>query len=179
MPHSADPANATAADQTIAEKYLQDGEIIILAIKPSGWFILISSFPVLVVAGVIAAGAFLAGGIFRILGSSEALLFACSSVASIRLIVGCFQWVGRFYLLTNRRVMQIRSVFRVELYSIYLKEIKEVLLSAGPVERTFGVGSLYFDFLDTGTPQSNWKHISNPAGIQKMIQQAIESCRGH
>ena len=48
---------ATAIDDvTVEEKLLQDGEIVVLSIKPSGWFVLQISSPVWVLAAGVVGG---------------------------------------------------------------------------------------------------------------------------
>lgn len=57
MTPSADSASAPARIKTIAPEalgLLDDGELILLAVKPSGWFLLLSSWPVLVAAAAVA-----------------------------------------------------------------------------------------------------------------------------
>ena len=177
MTPSADPANAVTADGSVVERYLQDGEIVILAIKPSGWFVLITSWPVLVVAALVGAASVMAGDMFNISGSSEALLLGCLACGFIRLLAASLQWGGRLYILTNRRVMQFRGIAKVEMYPVPLKQISEVLLSASTVESFFQLGSIYFNFFDAGTPQSNWTHLNNPGDVRRAILEAISHCR--
>ncbi len=176
MTPSADSANAVTASESIAERYLQDGEIVILAVKPSGWFVLITSGPVLVVAALVGVGAAMAGDMFNITGSSEMLLLGCLGCGFFRILAACLQWTGRLYILTNRRVLQLRGVVKIETYSVSLKQISEVLPSASTFESFFGLGSIYFDFFDADTPQSNWTHLNNPDDVRRAILDAISHC---
>ncbi len=51
----ADSANPPAQmDAAAAEELLDGGEVILLATRPSGWFVLLTSCPVLVVAGLVS-----------------------------------------------------------------------------------------------------------------------------
>ncbi len=176
MTPSADPVNAVTTGESIAERYLQDGEIVILAIKPSAWFVLITSGPVLVVAAMVAGGAVMAGDMFNIAGSSEMLLLGCLGCGFFRILTACLQWSGRLYILTNRRVLQLRGAVKVETYSVPLKQIGEVLPSASAFESFFGLGSLYFDSSDADTPQSSWTHLNNPDDVHRAILDAISHC---
>ena len=61
MMASADPATQAAPGYLVPANLLSDSEIIILALKPSGWFVLASSLPVVATAAAVAATAFAVG----------------------------------------------------------------------------------------------------------------------
>ena len=173
MTPSADPANAATAETFVPDKLLDEGEVVLLAIKPSGWFVLLVSYPVLVAAALVAAGAYLAGGLFDSARSQQVVLMLAVAAGCLRVMFACFQWVGRLYVLTNKRVMRIRGVMRVDVFTCPLKQIGKVLPSATLLERLLRVGTLQFDISDSNRPQARWLHVARPAEVYETLLDAL------
>ncbi len=84
----------------VPAELLDDGEAIILAVKPSGWFVVLTSWPVLVSCAGVAAAAGLWPRLFGgNLGGMAALAGAPAEVLG-----AWFQRAGWPYGLTNRPV---------------------------------------------------------------------------
>ena len=174
MSPTADSASPPAQISTVAaEELLDGGEVILLAIKPSGWFVLLSSWPVVAVAGVVAAGAFLAGSALPAWLPKASLYLLCLALLGLRLLFACAQWVGRLYLLTNRRVMCIQGVIRVHIEDRVLKQIQRTAVAATSAERLVSVGSLLFEDVDGKTLDLAWLCLSRPGEVQEAVEDAI------
>ena len=178
MSPSAESANPPAQMECVAsEKLLDEGELILLAIKPSGWFVLLVSWPVLVVAASLAGGTFLASVAMGVNLPEEMIYFFCMVMVVGRMVFACAQWVGRLYLLTSRRVMTIHGVVAVRIDHYPLKRIGETILSATAGERLFSLGSLMFQAVDTKQPATAWIHIFQPEEIRRKVDIAIRQAR--
>ncbi len=172
--------NATAramAGPVVADGILQDGEIIILTVKPSGAYVLLRSLPVLVAVAVVL-GILLTFEKFNgpVDDSPRAmLLLGCAIAAVLQLLSAGFRWLGQLYILTNRRLLRLRGVFRAETSWAELTSIDEVIVTHSPLERPLGLGSLNFSTTDndnTSAPPS-WENINRPYEIASEVRKAI------
>src|SRR5690242_13114767 len=105
---AAETSVVTSLATLLTRHLLRDGELVILILKPSIWFIPLSSlkFIALVLVGMLALRLFgdhvphpvvyFEAGVFLIAG---------------RLMVAILQWTGRLYVLTDLRIARISGVF--------------------------------------------------------------------
>src|SRR5262245_46491126 len=105
-PQAPAPTMTLAADGLVPAQLLDGGEIIILALKPSLWFVPIVSLRWLALAVLLFACAQWSG----LAGYSWTLIQVALIIAFGRLGYAMLQWASRSYYLTNRRVMRIRGV---------------------------------------------------------------------
>lgn len=157
----------------VPAELLDDGEAIILAVKPSGWFVVLTSWPVLVSCAGVAAAA----GLWPRLFGGNLVGMAALAVALAKVLVACFQWAGRLYVLTNRRVIRIRGVLKADVVSCLLKNIRQTTLSATLPERMAAVGSLYFDMLDTDGTEMIWINLAKPYQVRDLMEQTIHQAK--
>jgi len=173
MSPSAEPAASVGAEALVPQRVLQDGEVVILAIKPSPWFVLEVSWPVVVIAALAAAAVLLGLEIFGPFVGTQTALGICVTVACVRFFVGCFQWTARLYVLTNRRVIRIRGVVRESIFSCPLKRLRKAQPSAVLFERMVGVGSLLLMTVESEYPAAEWSCIARPAEVERIVNEAI------
>jgi hypothetical protein len=175
-----DAAPAAAPPAAIVpDKLLDAGEVVILAIKPSFWFVLLNSFPALAAtAGV----ALLARYVFAKLGvewmTPKVVLTICAVIALAKVLASCIQWAGRLYILTNVRIMRVRGVLRADVFQCPLKQIAATHLAASLPEKVFAVGSLWFEVKDSTTQETAWLHIAQPNEIREIVREAIRRAGG-
>jgi len=167
------PATAVPAD------LLGDGEIVILAVKPSPWFVVLASWQVLAVAIVVPLLVYLAVVTFGISSAypAPAVFWVCGVAALARLLAGCFQWAGRLYVLTNLRVMRILGTTRPEVAQCLLKEIRAVNATATTAERMLSLGSLSFETTQGDSSELSWLNIVFAEEARQMINDAIGRAR--
>ena len=168
------PPAATAADA-----YLQGGEEIILVLRPSGWFVVLASWPVLVAAALIAAGAVVADPLVPAHVPKRLITLGCSLVVVVRLMAACFQWGVRLYVLTNRRALRIQGFFRRQAQEFLLHRVSATRLTAMRVERVLGVASLVFDLSPgpQGASEAHWDHLAGAAAVQEVVDQAVRRAK--
>jgi hypothetical protein len=178
MTPSADPATVAAPGLTVVPARLLDGgEVVILAVKPSGWFCLLTSLPVLTVAGIFVVAVGLAGPALPGPLSAGAVMLFWVSVSALRLAVAWVQWMGRLYILTNRRILCVSGTFRREICQCPLKLLAGAVVSASVPERLLGVGNLSFESSDPSAQLAPWACINNPPEVQQIVREAISRAR--
>jgi hypothetical protein len=169
---SAEDAGAVRPAAISAET-IGGGDEVILAIKPSGWFVLLASWPVIAVALAVGAGTRL----FGITGPHQAVPLACTAVACIRIMAACAQWMGMLYVLTNRRAITVRGSTRADVRSCLLTEIAEVQLAVGVFEGLLGAGTILFALRNGAHAEFCWVHISSPKQVQAAVADAIRRAK--
>ncbi len=174
MSPSVEPTSEQAemSMQLVPAGLLEGGEIVILALKPSSWFVLVSSLPVLLSAAAVAAVAYLMS-FSDYFGDPEVVWYFCAGAALLRLMIASWQWLGRTYVLTNRRIVCIRGLVRVELAAAGLAQVREALLAASLGERIVGAGSIYCLIESDSPPAVAWQTVARPAEVHEIILETI------
>ena len=178
MTPAADSANPPAQiDVVAAEELLDGGEVVLLATRPSGWFVLLTSWPVLVVAAAVSGATAVANEALGMSLPWRSVYSVCGAVASIRLAFACAEWVGRLYILTTRRVLRVRGVVRAAIDGCPLQTIAETALAASVGEKPLGVASLIFRD-DQGRPlEPAWTCLARPEEVRDAVDSAIRRAR--
>jgi hypothetical protein len=169
----ASPVTAAAEPLPIAQNLLDGGELVLLAIKPSLWFVLFDA------ARWVAVGALLV--LMSLSPSLEVAGMPRMAVAQIGLVliaarlgVASLRWVSRFYILTNRRIMRLRGVFRPDILSCPLLAIQSTSVSVGPHEKVTKLGTLRFEARDFSGADLDWYNIPKHDEVHSRVRRAIE-----
>ena len=175
----ADPGSLSlAATSAVARERLEDGEIIILAVRPSGWFVVLMSWPLLAGMAAVAAISLVARTWPGYDVNGRMITLVCVAVGALRIAVACLQWQGRLYVLTDRRAMRIKGVFREDCYQCPLRDIREVHLSATLPDRLVAVASLIFHRADDKpVPDADWLCLANPHEVCQAVQEAMRRAK--
>jgi uncharacterized membrane protein YdbT with pleckstrin-like domain len=165
-------SKSVGAVELLPAHLLDGGEIVILAIKPSLWFIIFSSARWLITMGVVAA---LAGFIGRHIPqlNSPTIIQGASVLAAARLGLAVLQWVSRLYVLTNRRIMRLTGILNVDLFECPLTKIQNTYLSLAWYERVTGLGTISFATAGTGGVEASWANVNNPLELHERVRSAI------
>ncbi len=165
-----------AGGEVVPAHLLDGGEIVHFAIKPSAWFIPLDSARWL---GAAVAIALLAGTDVISSGYRLLVLQAAVLLAALGLGWATLEWVSRLYVLTNRRVMSIRGVVKVEMFECFLRRIQDARLAVSPLERMFRVGSVLLQVGSEsgGAPSASWRHVARPAEVHQKLCDAISRAR--
>ena len=165
----------TVTEVVLSERILRDGEEVILTVKPSGWFVLLYSLPVLAPLAVAAAGAFFIQISLGYFSGTVGLmvLLGCLVAAGGQLLLASFRWLGRLYVLTNQRVLRLRGVVRVDVYDCPLSRISEVDVQCASFERIFALGSMGFAIDGKVTTGPGWINIAHPHEVAEEVRRAI------
>ncbi len=165
------------ATAIIPQELISDGEVVILALKPSRWFILLVSLRWLAVAAFAVVAAQLLAD--RFIGDAIAARAQQVAVlaAAVRLLIGALQWLGRVYVLTDRRVMRLRGVLRIDLFQCELSRIQQTELTLPLAERVLFCGTVMFYTAGTDLPDAMWLTVARPAQVYETIIDTLERYR--
>ncbi|HZZ43731.1 MAG TPA: PH domain-containing protein [Tepidisphaeraceae bacterium] len=154
---------------------LRDGEVVILMLRPSLWFIpfVCLRFAAVVLILMINAQIFNEqlhwhARLYNELGVF--LLFA-------RLMVAILQWLGRLYILTDMRVVQMVGVFAVEICECPLRKIGRVRVVYTLKERLLRLGSVEIIPFDDAFGVGLWQTVAKPKEVHLAIMQAIRRAK--
>jgi hypothetical protein len=164
------PANASLA-RVLASHILRDGEIVLLVLRPSLWFILLSSLR------------FVSAAVVLILlvhwrsvaehGMVRSLIELGVSAISARLMWATLQWMSRLYVLTDMRILAVAGVFRAEIFDCPLRKVARTRLTRTLPEKITGVGSIEIIPQDDSLPFGQWQTIAQPVMIHEQIMATI------
>jgi hypothetical protein len=93
-------------------------------------------------------------------------------------VVACFQWLGRVYVLTDKRVLRIRGVLRADVFQCPLRRITRTAVTATFGERMLALGSLFFEAGEVDAAQAGWICIARPQEVRRTVEEAIHRARG-
>jgi hypothetical protein len=152
---------------------LDGGEVILFAIKPSPWFVLLEPLKWIAAAPLVLA---LMPHVCppSMLGLSQFVWIQFILLGlGARMLVTLMRWGSRFYVLTNRRVMTVRGVRRPAVWSCPLVHVRNTRLSATADEQLARLGTIEF-VPDQDPPDvRRWTHVAHPADVHAEIRKAI------
>ena len=174
---AAGPANGDVTDIRAATmlpaQLLQPGEIIILLLKPSPWFILLSSLKTLVVILLATMALVLLNSYVPLGVNQREFILLGVTLSAMRLAWQFVEWLSRVYVLTDQRIIRVKGVIRVTVFEAQLKQIQQTELVFTLRERLFGLGTLSFATAGTALTEAYWMMIEKPLDVQQKVRQAI------
>ena len=156
---------------------LQDGEIILLSIRPSFAWAVRYWIPAIVVHWLlVVARALMTKGISP---ATDPFVIAVSSVLAAFLVAVTLNWHRRRYVLTDKRVLVVRGIFNREADEMPLTAVRRVQLVElrGPMlpRRGHEPVSGTMLFLDHGgSPGVRWDLVDRPAEVERVVCEAIK-----
>jgi hypothetical protein len=158
----------------LARHVLRDGELVLLTVKPSIWFIPIvcMKFAAVVLILMISAQIF-----------KEQLHYARTYheigvvLLATRLAAATLQWIGRLYILTDMRVIEVSGVFNSGVHECPLRKVARTRLIQSFRERILFLGSVEIIPFDESYPVSVWQTIARPKEVQKAIISAVRRAK--
>ncbi len=171
---AATQAAATPALLRFPLEALDGGEIIILAVKPSVLSPVFDSARWLVVLLLLAIGVLWTGASpLRLSSQTAAQMFI--GAAALRLVYAVVRWSATWYVLTNRRVLEIHGIRAPRVNSAPLIEVRNTYLTSAPHERLFRLSSITFVLQHEDRPPWAWRHLHQGEDIHRRIRRAIEN----
>src|SRR5690349_6057755 len=167
---AAAPAAPTAAVPMAAlltRHILQDGEIILLILKPSILFIFLSMarFTAVVLIVMIAAKVFDE----RLPGQARTYVEAGISLLGGRLMWAVFQWMSRLYVLTDLRIIRLSGVFQLEIFDCPLRKVARTRILRTMREQICRLGSIEIIPSDEKLPIGMWQMVARPVEVNDQI----------
>ena len=155
----------------LASHILQDGELILLILKPSIWFILLSSLRFAAGVLILLIAAILLGR--QLPGPNQHYIEAAAFVLAGRIMWAVLQWMGRLYILTDMRIVRLAGVFNVNIFDCPLRKVGRTRVVRSMRERLFRLGTIEIIPGDSATAPAQWQTIAHPEQVHERITAAI------
>jgi hypothetical protein len=154
---------------------LQDGETILLLLKPHPLYIVLGCLGPLSLLAAIAIGSFILPRYWEIERlSDQAMAGLCLFLAGVVLSWQLLEWMSRTYILTDRRVIRIMGIVRVQMFQAELRRLQHTQLLFSLRERIFGLGTISFSTAGPSLPEAYWVMVAQPLAVHKKVLHAIE-----
>lgn len=166
------PANWT----TFPGGVVDGGEIVIFAIKPSMWRWLFDSAPWLIVCSALALVVTVLGRpVFGLspTGAAQVLML----VAFARLGFVMLRWIPTWYVLTNRRLIDVQGVRAARIRSCPLIDVANTYLQESIPDKAAQLGTIVFEFDRSGDRPYVWRSIQAPREVFDKVRSTIRNAR--
>ena len=161
--------------QLLVGHLIPDGETVLLLVKPSWWTLVYHVFRIAVVCAICSIGVTLYKDSVPV--QPSVVYQASIMIVFLQLLWGLAVWMSRFYLLTDRRVMLLAGVFRVQVSDVPLLEIARTRLLQQLHERPLLTGNIEIIPRDEQAPIMLWQHVGNARFVQAQIVAAMHRAR--
>ena len=163
----------TSVGMLLTNHIIQDGELILLVLKPSLWFILLSSLwfiggVLLLLFAIILLD--VPGKPFRYI---EAAVFLIAG----RVMWAVLQWMGRLYILTDMRILRLSGVFNINIFACPLRKVARTRVLRSMRERLLRLGSIEITPADDHGPPGTWQTVARPHQVHDQITAAINRAK--
>lgn len=172
---AAAPARRSSLAALLTGHVLQDGEVILLILRPSLWYIVLSSLRFAAIIAILLIAAKLRDE--QLPGQNIVYIEAGLFVLAGRVMFAVLQWMSRLYILTDLRVIRLSGVFNVEIFDCPLRKIARTRLIYTLSERVFGLGSIEIIPQDENLPISVWQTIARPRAIHDKLVATINRAK--
>ena len=162
-----------ARPAVLSRTILADGEIIILDLRPSPWFVLLVSAPAVVLGAIVLLAANLRLVTELYPNGRSLLQHAGLWIIILRLAWAVLQWSARHYILTDRRLVRQRGVLNVQVFECRLDRLQNTFILQTLVQRMLRIGTLFFATAGTGAVEATWMHVRNPGEVHREIIKAV------
>jgi len=160
------------ATSVLAGQILRDGEVVVFMIKPSLFFVILSSLGWLGALTIATISASIADA-----HHSHVYVEAATFAAAARLTWAMLVWMGRLYVLTDQRVLRVSGVFAMELFECPLRKVARTRQVPTFRERLLRLGSIEIIPEDDARPCAVWQTVARPAQVSERLQRAIRRAK--
>jgi hypothetical protein len=163
---------STSLAALLTRHILRDGEIVLLILKPSLWFIVLGAmrFSAVVLIGIIAAKLWIPHAAAR---AAEAGAFLIAG----RVMWAVLQWMGRLYVLTDLRVLRLSGVFNVDIFDCPLRKVSHARMYRTFRERVLRLGSIEIVPAMDGCTPGDWRTIKRPVEVLETIEATVRRAK--
>ncbi len=157
---------------------IDGGELVLLAIKPSMWRPLFDSAAWVVGSWIVAA---VVAVLERPLpGLSAALTIQIIlTIGALGLALAIVRWIPTWYVLTNRRIIDIGGIRKPRIGSCELLDIRNTYVHASIEEKVTSLGTISFAFDKPDHRPRLWRSIARPVEVHAKVRRAIENAIDH
>jgi len=163
--------DSPARSRFISPSVLLPAEVVIFELKPSLWFVVITSLPVAVVGAAIITLAFT----LRDLQTYRYPALAVGMwIIGLRVAVALVQWLGRTYVLTDRRALVQSGVVDVKVQAVALEKVTNTFVAQAVIPRLLGVGTIFFRTDPADGQSLAWEHVRRPQDVHGHVVMQID-----
>lgn len=156
---------------------LQPGEVIILLLKPSLWYLILAPLRTLLMIVLLSYALFYLCDYTSLPLSQHDILIAGGGLFGLRVFWQFLNWLSRIYVLTDQRIIRVKGVFHVQIVEAPLKKLQHTQMTFLVRERLFGLGSIHFFTAGTDYPEASWEMISHPLETHQQIIKTMNKYR--
>ena len=171
------PPAATSLATLVSRHVLRDGELVILLLKPSVWFILLSSLRFIAIDVIVISAIFVFDIDDKMHLQKLPIVEAGVFIAAGRLMWAMLQWASRLYVLTDLRILRVGGVFNVNIFDCPLRKVARTRLLNITRERIVGLGSIEIIPLDENSQEGIWQTIAGPRQVHEQVVAAINKAK--
>lgn len=158
---------------------MDEGELVLLHLRPSLWFILIGSLRELMLIAALGVPAWLLSGGAWSPVARGMVESAMAGLVLARLLWQCADWAMRSYVLTDRRIIREFGVLHRRRYEAMLRNIQSLDVTKSVPERVVGVGTVCFSAASAGgLPEACWVCIGRPDDAAAVVREAMRRYGG-
>jgi hypothetical protein len=170
------PAMAATSLATLLTRHiLRDGELVLLILRPSLWFIPLSGIKLIAAVLIAMIAARVLGD--RVPGNPAVYVQTGVLLIAGRVVWGVLQWMGRLYVLTDLRIVRIAGVFGVDIFDCPLRKVARTRLIRTTRERLLGLGSIEIIPQDEEAETGLWQTIASPKQVHQQVLQTIRRAK--
>jgi hypothetical protein len=169
------PLRRASLAALLAGHILQDGEVVLLILKPSLWFLVLSSLPFAAVASILLCWLLISTNPSKT--AYVAYVETSVVIVAARFLWAILQWMGRFYILTDLRILRLGGVFTIELFDCPLRKIARTRVLASTLERIVRTGSVEIVPQEGNWGLGNWQIIDQPREVHEQVVAAIHRAK--
>jgi hypothetical protein len=163
---------ATPIASLVTRHLLRDGELILLVVKPSVWFVALSSLRFIALMLILAIAATLSTHGYAHL-YVEATVFCIAG----RLLFATLNWIGLLYVLTDQRVLRISGLLNPEIYDCPLRKVARTRVLRTFREKLTGLGTIEIIPQEEERPCGLWSMIAKPIEINARLSETIRRAK--
>jgi len=171
---AAAPAATNPVTALMAGQVLRDGELILLLLRPSRWFILLTGLRFLAIVALLMALTVIFED--KLHGKRQYLEIGVLLIVG-RLSWAVLQWMGRLYILTDMRIIRLSGVFHVDVFDCALRKVARTLLEISFQERLCRIGSIAIIPQDEEVPIAHWQMVAHPRKVHEQIMATISKAK--
>jgi hypothetical protein len=158
--------------RVIEPSLLLPAEVIIFELKPSLWHVVFSSLPI---AGL--------GLVLMILSLAVSELpyparhwgiVIGGWIVGLRVAISFLEWLGRTYVLTDRRVLKQHGILNVRVECLGLEEVENTFVAQAALQRALGIGNIFLRCSDSRKDAHIWEHVRRPKEVHAHIVTQID-----
>jgi hypothetical protein len=161
----------TARSRIISPSLLLPAEVVLFELKPSVWFAIFRSLPVVAVGAILVA---LGLCVDRWPALRQPAIVIGMWVIGLRLALALLQWLGRTYVLTDRRALVQSGVFDVRVEALGLERVENTFVAQAVLQRLLGIGTIFFRTGDGDRGSLAWEHVRRPKKIHAHVVAQID-----